>query len=48
LEKDGKTTVQFLEGGQVKEKEIEVGLLGTNDLVEVISGLSEGEEVIIP
>jgi RND family efflux transporter MFP subunit len=48
LEKNGKATVQFLEQGQVKEKEIEVGLFGTNDMVEVISGLREGEEIIIP
>ena len=45
--KDGKTVVEVLEGEEVKEKEIEIGLKGDNDMVEVVSGLEEGEQVII-
>jgi RND family efflux transporter MFP subunit len=44
--KDGKRIVQVLEDGEVKDREIEVGLLG-NNLVEVISGLKEGEKVVL-
>ena len=45
--KDGKTFIQILKAGKPEEKEIITGLWGTNDLVEVISGLSEGEEIIL-
>jgi len=48
LNKDGKKIVKIFEGEEVKEKEIVIGLEGSNDLVEIISGLSEGEKVIIP
>jgi len=47
-EKDGKIMVEVLEEGEVKEKEVEIGLEGSNDLVEIISGLKEGEKVILP
>jgi len=46
-EKDDKRTVQVFQDGEVKDKEIEIGLIGSNDLIEVISGLEEGEEVIL-
>lgn len=46
-EKDGKRTVQVFQDGEVKDKEIEIGLIGSNDLIEVIFGLEEGEEVIL-
>ena len=45
-EKDDKTIVQVFENGEIKEKEIETGLLG-DEVVEIISGLNEGEKVII-
>lgn len=45
--KDGKTTVQVLIGKTLEEREIMIGLTGSDDLVEVISGLKEGEEVIV-
>ena len=45
--KDGKTIVEVLKDEKSQEKEIETGLWGTNNLIEVISGLSEGEEVIL-
>lgn len=46
-EKDDKRTVQVFQDGEVKDKEIEIGLIGSNDLIEVISGLEEGEKVIL-
>ncbi|PIR72348.1 MAG: hypothetical protein COU42_01650 [Candidatus Nealsonbacteria bacterium CG10_big_fil_rev_8_21_14_0_10_36_24] len=44
---NGKKIVKVFKNGNVKEREIEIGLEGSNDLVEVISGLKEGEEVVI-
>ncbi len=45
--KNGQQIVKIFENGIVKEKEIKTGLLGSDDMIEVISGLEEGEEVII-
>lgn len=38
--------VEILVNGQTQEKEVIVGLRGDNGLVEILSGLSEGESVI--
>lgn len=46
--KNGKIIVQVLRNEVIKEREIEVGLEGSNGRVEVISGISEGEEIVIP
>jgi len=46
-EKDNKTIVQVAKGKNLENREIEIGLKGNNDMVEVISGLKEGEEVAI-
>lgn len=46
-EKDSKTTIQVLKGKNLETREIEIGLKGSNGMVEVISGLEEGEEVAI-
>jgi len=46
--RNGKNIVEILENKVVVEKEIEVGLEGTNNLVEVISGLEQGAQVILP
>lgn len=43
---NGKTFVQVLVGKKTEQREIEVGLKGSNGAVEVISGLEEGEKVI--
>jgi len=43
---DGKAIVRVFSKGKLKEREIEIGLEG-EDLIEVISGLKEGEQVII-
>lgn len=44
--KDGKSIVRVLEDGEIKEREIETGLEG-DDSIEVISGLSKGEKIVI-
>lgn len=46
-EKDGKVTVEVLNGKSIQQKEIKIGLKGSNDFIEVIFGLEEGEEVIV-
>ena len=46
--RNGKTIVQVLENKTITEREIEVGLKGTNDVIEVVSGLEQGEQVILP
>jgi hypothetical protein len=47
IEREDKFFVQALENGAVLEKEVEIGLIGTNNLAEVVSGLKEGEEVVL-
>lgn len=47
-EKDGKKYVQVLEGKNVKQIEIATGIRGAGGIIEVLSGLNEGEKVIIP
>ena len=47
LKRDGKTFVEILDKGEIKEKEVVVGLEGSSDTVEIISGLQEGEKVIL-
>ncbi len=39
--------VQVLEGSQVKEKDIQTGMKGGNGMIEIISGLNEGEQIIL-
>ncbi len=43
---DGKKMVQVFKNGKIEEREIEIGLEG-DDFIEVISGLEEGEEVVV-
>jgi len=45
--KDNKTIVEVFEDEVIKSKKIEVGLEGSNDMVEVLSGLEQGEEIIL-
>jgi RND family efflux transporter MFP subunit len=45
--KDSKIFVQVLRGKKIEEREIETGLEGSNGIVEITSGLQEGEEVVI-
>jgi RND family efflux transporter MFP subunit len=44
---DSKTFIQVLVGKKPEQREIQIGLKGSNDVVEIISGLREGEKVII-
>ena len=46
--KEGKTIVQVLKNGSFEEREIIIGSQGINDLVEIISGLNEGERAVKP
>jgi len=46
ISKDGQKTVQVLVAGQPVEKPVELGLWGDEGLVEVLSGLTEGEQVV--
>ncbi len=45
--KEGKTIVEIFKDGVIESREIETGLLGSNDMIEVISGLEEGEKIIL-
>jgi HlyD family secretion protein len=45
--KDGKNLVLVLENGEKVEKEIVLGLRGEGRMTEIISGLNEGDRVII-
>jgi len=45
--RDDKTIVEVLKDGNIEDREIEVGLSGSNDMVEVIFGLEEGEKIIL-
>lgn len=45
--KNGKVIVEVLENGEIIEKEINTGLEGSDDMIEVISGLTEGERVVV-
>lgn len=44
---DDKTFVRVSIGNSIVEKEVETGLLGSNGWIEIVSGLEEGDEVII-
>jgi len=45
--REGRHYVNVLEEGEVKEREIETGITGEGRRVEIISGLKEGEKVVI-
>lgn len=47
VEKNGKFIVEVFEGNKILEREVKIGLIGSEDTVEIISGLEKGEEVII-
>ena len=46
-EQEGKRYVEVKEGKEIKKKRVETGLKGTERFVEIISGLREGEKVVI-
>ncbi len=45
--KNGRTIVELLQNGKVEEREIQVGLKGSDGMTEAVSGLEEGEKVIL-
>lgn len=45
--KNGSRYVEILEGEKVKKVEVEVGIRGSDGNIEIISGIEEGEEVIL-
>lgn len=47
VRENGKTTVLVYKNKETSERDVEMGLQGNNNEVEVISGLSEGEEIVI-
>ncbi len=46
-EKNDQQIVKIFENEVIEEKEIKTGLLGSDDMIEVISGLEEGQQVIL-
>lgn len=46
VEKEGKKLVRILENGQPRENEVMVGLSGDDGMVEVLSGVNEGDKVV--
>jgi len=46
ISKNGKKFVRILDGKDIVEKEITTGLRGNKGEIEVLNGLSEGEEII--
>jgi len=48
IEKDGKKIVRILEkGNNVREVEVETGLKGSDGTIEIKSGISEGQNVVV-
>jgi HlyD family secretion protein len=45
--KDGKKIVRVSEGKDVREVEVEIGLRGSEGEVEIVSGLNEGDKVVV-
>lgn len=45
--RDGKQIVEVFKEGNIEDREIEIGLFGSDDMVQVISGLKVGEKLIL-
>jgi len=45
--RDDKTFVQIFKNGKLEKIEIQIGLRGSDDLIEVVSGLNEGDQIAI-
>jgi RND family efflux transporter MFP subunit len=48
IEKDGKTIVEVAIGDAFEEREVQIGIEGDDEMVEVISGLKKREKIKIP
>jgi len=46
-EKDGRKVVKILNKGEIREVGVETGLRGSDGNIEVITGINEGDEVIV-
>ncbi len=46
--KEGKKIVKVFKDGSIEEREIIIGLQGSDYIVEVVSGLEEGENIVLP
>ncbi|PIR94186.1 hypothetical protein COT97_02680 [Candidatus Falkowbacteria bacterium CG10_big_fil_rev_8_21_14_0_10_39_11] len=46
LDKDNKKIVRVLDGDKIHEVEVQIGLRADNGLIEIISGLEEGETIV--
>lgn len=44
---EGKTMVEVVKNDLIEERWVEIGIRGANDMVEIVSGLEEGERIII-
>jgi multidrug efflux pump subunit AcrA (membrane-fusion protein) len=47
ITKNGKKFVQVLEGETIVDKAVETGLRGSDGMIEILSGISEGENVVV-
>jgi len=45
--KDGKNFIEVLKNGKTEQREVKTGLKGSQGMVEIISGVNEGEKVIL-
>ena len=46
--KDNKTFVRLIKNEKSEKIEIQIGLSGSDDLIEVVSGLAEGDKIAVP
>lgn len=44
---DGRTTIDIFKNGNIEKREIQTGIEGSEGMVEVVSGIEEGEEIVI-
>jgi hypothetical protein len=45
--KNGKDIVQVLKDEKTEDREVVIGLEGKDNTVEIVSGLQEGEKIVI-
>ena len=45
-EREGQRIVEILEAGYIRELPVEIGLRGDGGMIEIISGVTVGQEVI--
>lgn len=45
---NGKKYVEIVDGKEIKNKEVTTGIKGSGGMMEILSGVSEGEKIVIP